>query len=132
MSLDTDNRKAVVEYRKEKADVALDDAEFLAQAGKYNLAANRLYYALHYACTALLISRGIPTKRHAGMIAQISLHFVKTGILTVEDGKLLKVMFDLRHEGDYEDFIEVQAEDIEEYTPLVRELVEKLKSLIEK
>jgi len=40
-------------------------------------------------------------------------------------------MFDLRHEGDYEDFVDVQAEDIEEFTPLVHTLVEKLKGLID-
>lgn len=131
MILDSDNRQAVVAYRKEKADLALEDAAFLAKSGKYNLAANRLYYALYYACTALLISRGIPTKRHSGMIAQVSMHFVRTGILSVDDGKLLKVMFDLRHEGDYEDFIEVQAEDIDEYTPKVSALVDKLRQLIE-
>ena len=65
------------------------------------------------------------------MITQISMHFVKTGILSVEDGKLLKVMFDLRHEGDYEDFIDVQSEDIDEYMPQVSELVDKLKGLID-
>ncbi len=129
MSLDNDNRKAVVNYRLEKADTALEDADFLKKNGKLNLAANRLYYALYYASSALLISRGIPTKTHSGLITQISLHLVKTGILSFEDGKLLKVMFELRHEGDYEDFIEVQEEDIEEYAPKVCELVEKLKQL---
>ena len=129
MSLDNDNRKAVVNYRLEKADTALEDADFLKKNEKLNLAANRLYYALYYASSALLISRGIPTKTHSGLITQISLHLVKTGILSIEDGKLLKVMFELRHEGDYEDFIEVQEEDIEEYSPKVCELVEKLKQL---
>lgn len=129
MSLDNDNRKAVVSYRLEKADTALEDADFLKENGKNNLAANRLYYALYYASSALLISHGIPTRTHSGLITQISLQLVKTGILSIEDGKLLKVMFELRHEGDYEDFIEVQEEDIEEYFPKVRELVEKLKLL---
>jgi len=40
-------------------------------------------------------------------------------------------MFDLRHEGDYEDFIDVERADIEEYTPQVIALVSKLKSLVE-
>lgn len=62
MSLEAENRKAVVDYRIEKAGVALDDADFLTEAGKYNIAANRLYYALYYAASALLISKGIPTK----------------------------------------------------------------------
>lgn len=131
MSLDNESRQAMIVYRLEKADVALEDAAFLADAGRYNLAANRLYYALYYAASALLLSKGIITKRHSGLITQMHFHFIKTGILTPEEGGLFKVMFDLRHEGDYEDFIDVERADIEEYTPQVIELVEKLKALVE-
>ena len=53
MSLDNESREAMIAYRQEKADVALDDALFLTDAGRYNLAANRLYYALYYAASAL-------------------------------------------------------------------------------
>ena len=132
MSLDNESRKAMIAYRQEKADVALDDALFLTDAGRYNLAANRLYYALYYAASALLLSKGVATKRHSGLITQMHLNFVKTGILTVEEGSLFKVMFELRHEGDYEDFVDVERADIEEYIPRVKELVEKLKNLVEK
>ena len=79
----------------------------------------------------MLLSKGIITKRHSGLITQMHFHFIKTGILTPEEGGLFKVMFDLRHEGDYEDFIDVERADIEEYTPQVIELVEKLKALVE-
>ena len=131
MSLDNESRWAMIAYRQEKADVALDDAAFLSNAGRYALAANRLYYALYYAASALLLSKGIITKRHSGLIAQMHLHFIKTGILSAEEGALFKVMFDLRHEGDYEDFIEVEREDVEEYTPQVKSLVAKLKALVQ-
>lgn len=129
MSLNEEARKSMIVYRQEKADTALEDAKFLTDAGRYNLAANRLYYALYHAASALLLSRGISTKRHAGLIAQMHLNFVKTGILTNDEGALFKVMFDLRHEGDYEDFVDVERADIEEYTPQVCLLVEKLKSI---
>ena len=131
MSLDNESRQAMILYRQEKADLALEDAVFLTDAARYNLAANRLYYALYYAASALLLSKGISTKRHSGLITQVHLNFVKTGILTIEEGALFKVMFDLRHESDYEDFIDVESSDIEEYTPQVKELVEKLKRLAE-
>ena len=131
MSLDNESRQAMILYRQEKADLALEDAVFLTDAARYNLAANRLYYALYYAASALLLSKDISTKRHSGLITQVHLNFVKTGILTIEEGALFKVMFDLRHESDYEDFIDVESSDIEEYTPQVKELVEKLKRLAE-
>ena len=60
------------------------------------------------------------------------MNYVKTGILTVEEGSLFKVLFELRHEGDYEDFIDVERADIEEYIPQVKALVDKLKNLVEK
>lgn len=131
MSLTNEDRKSLIDYRHEKADLALDDAAFLTDAGKYGLAANRLYYALYYATSALLLSKGIATKRHSCLMSQIHLHFVKTGILTAEEGALFKVMFTLRHEDDYEDFIDVERADIEEYTPKVVALVNKLKNLVE-
>ena len=131
MSLDHESRQAMIAYRLEKADIALEDAAFLTDAGRYNLAANRLYYALYYAASALLLSKGIVTKRHSGLITQMHMHFIKTRVLTAEEGALFKVMFDLRHEGDYEDFIDVERADIEEYTPQVIALVSKLKSLVE-
>ena len=64
-------------------------------------------------------------------MAQIHLHFVKTGILSSDEGALFKVMFSLRHEDDYEDFIEVERADIDEYTPQVTALVKKIKDLVE-
>lgn len=131
MSLDNEDRKALIAYRQEKADLALDDAAFLTDAGKYGLAANRLYYGLYYAASALLLSKGIATKRHSGLMTQIHMHFVKTGILSTDEGALFKVMFSLRHEDDYEDFIEVERADIDEYTPQVTALVKKLKNLVE-
>ena len=131
MSLNNEDRKSLIDYRHEKADAALDDAAFLADAGKYGLAANRLYYALYYAASALLLSKGIATKRHSGLMSQIHLHFVKTEILSPDEGALFKVMFTLRHEDDYEDFIDVERADIEEYTPKVVSLVNKLKNLVE-
>ena len=132
MSIDKEDKKALIDYRLEKADMALDDAAFLTDACKYGLAANRLYYALYYAASALLLSKDIITKRHSGLMSQIHLNFVKTGLLSPDEGALFKVMFSLRHEDDYEDFIEVEKADIEEYTPQVTALVERLKGLVEK
>ncbi|MBR6446013.1 MAG: HEPN domain-containing protein [Prevotella sp.] len=132
MSLDQESRKAIVDYRMERAYQALEEARSTVKNGFLNLAANRLYYALYYAASALLISKGIPTKTHAGIMTQFHLHLVKTDIVSIDDGKLFRTMYNLRQESDYEDFIEVHAEDIDEFMPKVVDLVEKLKSLIDK
>lgn len=130
MSMDDESRRAVVEYRIERAYQTLDEAKEVAEQGWYNLSANRLYYALWYVGSALLISIGHPVKTHSGMIAQVNLHFVKTGILSLDDGALLSQMFSLRQSSDYEDFKQVSKEQLDELFPQVCNLAEKLKSLV--
>ena len=132
MSLSWEDRNSVVSYRIERAYSTLDEAEMVANQGRYNLAANRLYYAVYYAASALLISNECPVKTHSGMISQMNLLFVKTGILTFDDGALISQLFSLRQSSDYEDFKEVTQENIEELTPRVKELIKKLKNLVEK
>ena len=131
MSLNAEDRKSVVKYRVERAYSTLEEAQEVASQGWYNLAANRLYYAIYYVASALLIKNERPVKTHSGLIAQISLHYVKTGILSIDEGALISQMFNLRQSSDYEDFKQVTKENIEELLPKVFELVEKLKSLIE-
>ncbi len=130
MSLDQESRKSVVEYRIERAYRTLEESKSLVEQGWLNLAANRLYYALYYISSALLISVGVPTKSHSGLMTQFNYHFVKPGIISIEDGKLMRTIFNLRQESDYEDFVEVTMADIEEYTPKVTELVNRIRNLI--
>jgi uncharacterized protein (UPF0332 family) len=130
MSLKNEDRLAVVKYRIERADATLLEAVGVAESGWYNLSANRLYYAIYYAASALLISRGIPTKSHSGVKSLIHQHFVRTGILTLEEGSLIGMLFNLRQSGDYEDFKQVTKEHIEELTPKTILLVKKIKTLI--
>ena len=130
MSLTQDDRKAIVSYRLEKAETALEEAIKVSNIKLWNIAANRLYYALYYAASALLISEGLASHTHRGLISQIHLNYVKTGRLGENDGKLLRNMFKMRHEGDYEDFIDAAEEDISSALPKVRTLVGKIKGMI--
>ena len=131
MSLSDEERRAIVNYRIEKAHVAMEDANQMAILQRWSAAANRMYYAVYYAATALLISNGYTTRTHSGMITQINVHFVLQGILTKADGRLINKLFDLRQEADYDDFIDADEEDIKEYMPQVKTLIEKIISLIQ-
>ena len=42
---------------------------------------------------------------------------------------MLSRMFSLRQESDYEDFVEVSKQDIEELMPLIKALISKVKEL---
>lgn len=126
MSLSEEERKAIVDYRIERAQKSFEEATNVMAMGMWSLLANRLYYSLYYALVALLIKDGYVSKTHSGMIALIYQHYVRTGILTAEEGRLVKKMFDLRQESDYDDFVYVDGDEITPFVPQVKELMMKI------
>lgn len=130
MGLTTDERQAIVNYRIESAQKALAEAKAIAGMGFWNIVATRLYYCLYYAATSLLISKQIAVHTHGGMLTLMNQHFVQNGQLSKDEGRLLKKMFTLRQESDYEDFVEVTEDEIRMYIPLVESLMQKIISLI--
>lgn len=62
---------------------------------------SRTYYAvLHYA-HALLATKECFPKSHHGVMQLFSQHFVKTGIIAVETGRILARQQEFREESDY-------------------------------
>ncbi|OYQ61798.1 hypothetical protein B9G53_25495 [Pseudanabaena sp. SR411] len=84
----------------------LDTAELLYKSQRYRSCISRAYYAVYYVSQALLLSEGIETSTHRGVIKLINLHFVKTGRVNSNISKLLSDTYDLRQSGDYStDFV---------------------------
>ena len=63
MSLTSDERKAVVEFRIEKARRALEQAQGVVELQYWETIANRLYYAAYNAVSAMLIAYGYMAQR---------------------------------------------------------------------
>ncbi len=112
MGLTNEERKAVVRFRLEKAKNTFSEIALLVDNTLWQTTANRLYYACYYAVSALLIQNGREAQTHQGVINQMGLHLVKTEILSVEQGKLYKQLFELRQTSDYSDWITIKEEDI--------------------
>lgn len=130
MPLTEEERQAIVLYRMEKAESALVEAKDCASMEHWTLAANRLYYAAYYASSALLVNAGLQARTHEGTIGMIGQNFVRTGILTKEDGSLLARLQNMRHTGDYDDFMDWTQDDVEPCFPKVEAFIAKLKSII--
>lgn len=131
-TLDAQSREALVQYRLERADETLKEVEILANESHYNAAANRLYYACYYAATALLVANGHNTQTHAGTKTLLGLHFVSKGLLSNEYGKIFSRLFEIRHSGDYDDFVYCDKAMIDEYTPKAKEFISAIKTLLGK
>lgn len=92
-------------YRMERAEEALDDAELLFEAGRYNLAVNRLYYCLFYAASSLILTKDLSSARHSGVRALLNQHFVNPGIIGIECGRFYSTLFKNRTKADYGDYV---------------------------
>ncbi len=129
-TLDEQSRNALVQYRLERADETLQEVEILARESHYNAAANRLYYACYYAVSALLIANGHNAQSHAGVKTLLGLHFVSKGLLPNEYGKTFSRLFEIRHSGDYDDFVYCDKAMIDEYFPKAKEFIRAIKTLL--
>ncbi len=121
-----------VRYRMERAAQALEAAEASMERFLYNDAVNRIYYACFYAVSALLVSRGLSSKKHSGVRSLFERHFVKDGPLPRQLGRFYHQLFDSRQEGDYADFVAFAQEDVEAWFSQAKEFNAEIAILIEK
>lgn len=130
MTLQSDDRDAIVAYRLEKAINTIKEVKAVGDLGYWNLAANRLYYAAYYASAALLIKAGINATTHKGVIRKISEDFVSKNLLNIEDSKLLGRLFSMRQTGDYEDMFDWEKADVFPLISRVEDYIRRISELI--
>lgn len=126
----TISQKELVRYRIECVWESLRTARLVADGGFGRAASNRLYYALVYVATALLLSRGLSSSKHAGIRSFLHKEFVKKGILTQETGRLYDALFEQRTKGDYEDMIQIDVASVEPHFPGVERFIREVETII--
>ncbi|MDR2835959.1 MAG: HEPN domain-containing protein [Bacteroidales bacterium] len=90
MTLNTEDKRIIVELRLLKAEEAIVEAQDNLKMKHYRVSVNRLYYACYYAASALLINNNITTHTHSGVINQLGLHFVSKKIISMEQENFSK------------------------------------------
>ena len=130
MGLTEEERKSLVRLRLENAKSTYSEIALHVGNGLWNTAANRLYYACYYAVGALLVNKGISAATHNGVINQFGLHFVSTGKISMEQGKLFRRFLELRQTGDYDDVIKITEADILPLLEPAKQFIETVERLI--
>ena len=128
MSLE--EKQELVKYRFEKARETLIEVEIQIENKLWNVAVNRLYYACFYAVSALLADKDIYSKTHSGTRQMFGLHFVKTGIIDGALSEFYTTIFDMRHRGDYDDFVDYERYDVEGLIEPARELISAIEQAL--
>lgn len=131
MSLKEEDRRIIIEMEMEKAEHTFAEQSVLCKAGLWNTLANRLYYALFHAVSALLISEGHEVGTHKGAAIRFQQYFVKTELFPVEDGRFYAQMQTMRENADYNCSYDVSEEEIRSRIEPARQLIEKIKRYIE-
>ena len=122
----------LIRYRMDRSKEALSAARLMYEKAHYNDAVNRLYYACFYAVIALLATEGIHPSKHTAARSFLNKHWIKTGRLSKETGRLYNILFDRREKGDYGDYFRFNSEDVKDWLKCVEAATKEIFQIIEK
>ena len=130
MSLKEEERQIIIKFELEKADSIFAESEGLVEKRYWNTLANRLYYALFHAVSALLVSDGREVGSHKGAAIRFHQYYVREGIFTIEEGSFFSQMETLREKSDYNCFFQVSEIDVKARIEPTHLFIEKVKQYI--
>ena len=130
MNLKEEDRQIMVSLELEKADSTFAEHEGLTEKGYWNTLANRLYYALFHAVSALLINDSREVGSHRGAAIRFHQYYIRTGVFTEDEGSFYSQMETLREKSDYNCFFKVSEADVKSRIEPTRQLIEKIKRYI--
>ena len=126
MSLSDNDRQTVVRLQLEKAQSNMTQIPLLQQAGYWDTIANRLYYALFHAVSALLINDGHGVGTHRGAVGAFGQFYVTTGDFSLQEGKLYSRLQAIRERSDYNCTYTATENDVAPLIVPVRDLIDKI------
>ena len=130
MSLTDEERLILVNLELDKADKIFAQASLCIKNEMWDMLANRLYYAVFHATSALLIKNGLAVGTHKGTSVMLNKEFVKTGIITTDEGHLFSRLQQLREEGDYNCYIQTTKDEILPVVEKSEMFISKIKKLV--
>ena len=131
MSLTDEERRTTVRFQIEKAHKNFAQIELLSKAGYWDNVANRLYYSLFHAVSAMLIRDGYNVSTHRGAVGAFGMHYVTTGIFSIEEGKHYSRLQGLREKSDYNCAYNAEEKEIAPMIEPTRLMIEKIEKYIE-
>jgi len=130
------SRKALADYRIERAKEILVEAKDTLKQKHYKLSVNRSYYAMFTAAKALLALKEKDSSKRSGVISLFSRYIIKNDLFPKKLSKYLPKAKDLREDADYVDFINITKDDailqLERAAEFIEEAERTLSKMINK
>lgn len=130
MSLTNEERKAIIELKVNKAQEIYSQAIGIAELGYWSAVVNRLYYSCYHVVSALLIQHNYTAHTHSGIIRLFGLHFISQGIVSSENGKLYSKLFEMRQTGDYDDYSQLEENDVQPFIEPTKAFIDTVVALL--
>ncbi len=123
-----DNYKLYMEH----ADEMLKVADEILRTEHYSSACNRAYYAIFYAASALLYSKGKSFGKHSAVLAFFRQYFIKTGELDQKWSDDYEFIMSSRQTADYELYDHLEKDQAVEVVMKARAFVEEVEKWLRK
>jgi len=81
---------------------------------------------------ALLLNANLKPTTHNGAKSNFSEHFIKSGLISKEYGKMYSQLFTWRQKGDYDDLFDFDKEKVLPYFVPVKQLIKIIEEMITK
>lgn len=130
MSLTEEERRIIVDLEIEKAYRIYNQALIMMHEKQWDGMANRLYYAVFHAVSALLIRDNHTVNTHKGSHALFAQYYVKTDRLPKSYGDLYQKMERLREESDYNCTYSEEPELLQSNVEPAKEMIDTIAAMV--
>lgn len=124
-------QKTLARHRFGRAETTLKEAIDELSRMNFRLTVNRSYYSVFYAMRAFLATINKDSSKHSGVISLFNQHFINTGVVSEVSFKAIQLLMDLRHEGDYQDFVEITEEEASGSVESAKTIIGSFKDVLE-
>ena len=120
----------LIKWRMGKAKNTYQEGLLLLNAGMFDGAVNRFYYAVFHAMRSVLATKGYDAPKHSGVISLFNKHFVKPGNFSKQASKIVTSTFSERSTADYNDYKTFQENEVNIISDQVKSFLEEVEDYI--
>ena len=130
MKIPAEAKEIMVEKQLEKAKRTVAEWDMCIEHQVWGTLANRMYYAVFYAVTALLTHNDYQPGTHQGAQILLNGKFVQPGIISPSEAKLFSQLQSLRELGDCDYITQVSWEELKPLIPKAKAFIAHIETLL--
>ena len=125
-----DDREILIQYRLNQSMQTIGEVSKLIESDLLNIAVNRIYYGIFYSLTALALKYEYQSSKHFQLMGWFNQNFIKTSLIEVKYGKILRDAFKNRSDGDYAPFILFEKDDVLDMQSEMVDFIKRIESFL--